>query len=94
MRPRWVGTVFLVSIIAAGASGCPRERALTDAEMRALRERVTRECAALPAIGGPFAHKYPLQGDTQSEACKAAVERILAAHEQRERLRDGGGGER
>ncbi len=91
MRSRWFAPVFLVSIVAAGALGCPREHLVTDAEMRALREDVGRECSRLPAIGGPFEHKFPLQGDTQSEACKQAVEKIMAAHEQRERLRDGGG---
>ena len=91
MRPRWFVTAFWVWISAAGAVGCPRERAVTDAEMRALREDVGRECSRLPAIGGPFAHKFPLQGDTQSEACKQAVEKLMTAHEQRERFGDGGG---
>lgn len=87
---RWVAAL-VAALAAAGSVGCSRERAVSDEEMRGLQESVGRECSRLPAMGGPFAHEFPLQGDTQSEACKVAVKELMAAHEQRARLGDGGG---
>lgn len=75
-----------IYIVALGLTACFRGKPPSDGEVRALEESVSRECARLPAVGGPFSHTIPIPEETESDACKQAVAKLMSAYKECGRL--------